>query len=323
MDAAFLDLMRQVGEPTEDQLSQRWVAVESIAKGASTSQAAKLVRFAHREPISRAEDEWFWGPFRADDSLFPIDDAVELHARLADACVRWRISAHVGNDAHLVRLANLAGLEPVNSVTLDVARDALIEVPPAAPAMPSTAAFDDAKAASSLEPGVDSATIVASVKAGTAPLIRGMASLSTALTSVVRWSERCMNLLHREQTITHWLIEGARADGTPWTDLPPDVMAVDSGAEMAALLRTAPQAAHERVLSHVVALAGAVDPILPSASPATASEAIDIDTDLLPLVPVHSALERKALDSVGNIAPRLLAVRVMWERTALLTWPTG
>jgi hypothetical protein len=324
MDQTFLDIMRQVGEPSEELLAQRWGAVEQVSTSATPDQAARLVRFAHRVPISRAEDEWFWSVFRTNDPLFPIDDGVELHARLADACVRWRIREAVGIDAQLVRLAAFGGLTPVNPELPDVAREALIDTPPIRPTVAAAAGtfYDDANAAAALEAGVDPSTIVGAIKAATAPLAEGVTRLNASLAEVTRWADRTMRLLEREEAIIHWLLSGLRADGTPWMGLSSDVIALDAAAELALIVRAIPQNNHERALAQVISLATENDArSLPASNPKVVTAAPEVPAALVPLVPLHDAQARKALREVGKIAPTMLGVRYLWERTTVEMWP--
>jgi len=331
-DDHFPDLVREAGETDAAKLEALWSVVKSMAKTATSEQVVRLVDLAHGAEIDRDRDEWFWRPFREVDGSFPASAAVPLHSRLADSCVRTRIDNGSHLDPVVVRLAELSGREPVTELLQPLAKDALGDLcePAPRPVTPKLRAVwtdaDQTKFAAALD---EESTVIDPDELG--KLAQGIAgNADQALAAVLRhadavlsWSDKAYDTLRREQAITQWLVAGVRADGTPWGNLSPGVIAVDAAAELANLLDVIPpEPRHENLLLLVLRAAdvpldkpvGAVADANMRVSGASMPEALRVFTPIRVAVAQGSALEAPA---------REVALRVLWETVSTTLWDSA
>ena len=114
MDDRFADWMAELGEISSEMLASRWATIVEVADAAGAHEKARLVLLTCRDVLDREADEWFWKPFRAKDDTFRLVDAVETHARLAEAATSYLIRAGDPLTPMLVQLALLSGRSPIH-----------------------------------------------------------------------------------------------------------------------------------------------------------------------------------------------------------------
>ena len=324
-DDHFPDLMRQAGEMDAGKIDAFAAAVDALARSATTEQIPRLVDLAHGAAVERDRDEWFWRPFREADGSFPAEPAVPLHARLADACIRERLAEGRQLDAILVRLAVLAGREPVTPLLQPAADQALRDFaePVAQPAPTQVravwAASDQKKLDENLPGEYDSSALTSLAKIIGANADRAIGAIRDRSDAVAEWAQDNYRRLLREQTITQWLVAGVRSDGTPWADLNSGTIAIDAAAELALHLGDAPpEPRHENLLFLVLRAAGVdLDKSIDAADPH--HDGGDCPAPLHPFTPVHAALDGTP-DGSLNLSARQAAVQMLWESVAIAAW---
>ena len=261
MDPKFADRMAELGEISAEALTARWNAVLSIASAAGPHAKARLVLLACRDKLDRDADEWFWMPFRSGEETFRVDDAVETHARLAEAAARRIISEGDELTPMLVRLAVLSGRTPVNSdLTTDAVsalKETLTGVPTIAPPRPYWTTANQAEL--KVEGGPSLATLAGAVDRVALNSQAGILELGKQVLALAEWAAHADRRSGAEQTMIQWLLGGVRADGTAWADLPPFVVSVDAAAELSAYLTGPPQPRHEAIVAQVLAVSGVPD----------------------------------------------------------------
>ena len=321
MDATFADRMADLGEIDSETLNGRWAAVVSVAGAASASDKARLVLIACREPVDRGVDEWFWMPFRAADDTFRVDDAVELHARLADAAVRYLLEQGDRLVPLLVRLSALAGFAPVNAAMPAAADAALHETPrriePAVASKTYWTKSDQDK--TKVDGGLDLVTLGAALDSVAINSQNAIAGLWQAMSAVTSWASDAERRFSNEHGLVQWLLGGVRRDGVAWNQLSACVAAIDAGLEIATFVGDAPQQRHEAVLGQVLATSGVPD------SPTTwvtdgllAAAAGFGEPALARLSPIAAALAGGF--SLEELRPYEIARRAMWESVAARRW---
>ena len=119
-----------------------------------------------------------------------------------------------------------------------------------------------------------------------------------------------------EQRLIHWLLNGTRQDGTPWTSLSAGAVAVDAAAELAKFVLGPPQPRHEASLAQVLLVAGASDsPITAAASNIATQFEAPTDLALAELTPIAAALAHST--ALPELKPSEIALRLLWEITTL------
>lgn len=329
-DDHFPDLLREVGEVTAETVQAFGSVVDELAENVSRPQTARLVEIAHGHLIDRDDDDWFWRPFRDVDGSFPATDAVPLHGRLADACLRNRLDDGATVDAMLIRLADLTGWEPITNLLQPAARRVLVSEVALAdpPTMPQRRAVWGRSEQKKLTDKTAEVTFDVTSLTTLAEIIG--ASVDTSVNAVwtwveqlVEWSSDAHRLLDRELAVSAWLIAGVRSDGTAWTELDAATVAVDAAFELASLLGAAPpEARHEQMLRLVLRAADAADSLLDDAKPTCLATVEATPAPLRQLTPLRASLAEADGAFAGLPAP-VAAVRLLWESTTTAAWETG
>lgn len=323
MDSRFADRMGELGEISSELLNARWTTVVLIAGSAGSHEKARLALLACREVLDRSTDAWFWKPFRESEPTFRVDDAIELHSRLADACARHLIDEGDQLMAMLVQLAVLSGRTPVVPDLLIAAKgaseEASVAVPEYVEPRPVWAKSD--QTALTAEGGTDLATLSAILDRVQVNSHNAILGLGEQLAAILEWGSDAERRFGIEQKMVQWLLAGARADGTPWTGLPVGAIAVDAAAELAEYIRGAPQQRHEAILAQVLSVAGVEDEDIDFVTNEVVSSFNRADDlALTDLTPITSALADTT--PLGNGSPYKVANRLLWEIAATNVWNT-
>lgn len=323
-DDHFPDVMREVGVDDPATVQAYLTAVETLAVGASRPQSARLVHIAHGNRPQRDSDEWFWRPFREANPAFLVDDAVPLHSRLADACVRGRLAAGSRLDAMMVRLAANDSwvpatdlLRPAGQAVLSAAA-AQAQPPPPSVARKLWGPSQQEKLAALTTIDPQALTVLAETL--TSATEQALGAMRSTVNATIQWATTIQNRLRRDQSITEWLIAGVRADGVRWDELEAVTVAVDAGAELANRLdRSPPEAWHEQLLTLVLrAAAGEAASRGVSASESTSATRAPIDPVLAPFTPLHRRLTEGG--DMSTIPAETVAVRFLWEAATVAAW---
>ena len=317
MDDRFPDLMNELSDLDPTILQTRWDTVCDLASNAEAPRRARLVLLATRDLLDRESDSWFWKPFREHEPSFPIDKGVELHSRLALACLREQIAVDP-LAAMLVVLALETEREFVSAGFGDEARRNL------APAIVAVGGFGAPR-------GIWTSTKSKDVTSGQLDLaeaVNGLGKASSAalrkvglqISTLTKWAIDAESRFSSESAILQWLVAGVRADGQSWTKLPQHCVAVDAGLELASMLIGAPLPRQDAVLAQLLAVSGAE----PGLADVDGLEKVRSDLPRLPnsapraLFPLLAGLS--GTDKLPPIAAFDLARRVMWEAATLRAW---
>lgn len=318
MDDEFNDALIRRGIGDAPSISALSDAADAIGSSVAGEQVARLVALAHGDSLDRTADEWFWRPLREACAAYPSDPA-EVHADVADACVRQRI---VRQDdvvaAVLVRLAGLADLSPASTSLHLTAARALEERTPTMPTLrPMSHSTMEATVLKGFPEDGSGAVPADSVRAALTTLItqvkRVAAHADSQAQIALEWARTLNEDRGREIRCIDWMLAGVRQDGSAWTDLPPASVATGLAAELSALIDGVPAIRHEALLARMVSLAG------------VSSEPITLDADHAS--PPSPALKRFTpfLDRLSGgpsspapAPPMDIAHRLLWEHTAVL-----
>jgi hypothetical protein len=321
MDPRFADRMNELSEISPELLAQRWAAVVQIVAAAGPHEKARLVLLACRDVLDRDSDRWFWEPFRTFEMTFPVENGVELHSRLADACARELIAKGSHLTAMLVVLARNCGRTPVSADLIGASIERLHEAPVtvqsfSAPPLFWTKQLQDAFKAAE---GVDQAAIVATVDGIATNSQAAVTALINQVKALTTWATHVDRGFRAEQRLVQWLLAGARKDGVAWSTLSPGAIAIDATAELAELVSGAPQARHEAMLSQVLAVSDVgTQEISATVLDALTKFELPDDGALAALSPIiHLVASGKGLPKQS---PYELARRVLWEIKAIDGW---
>lgn len=324
MDDKFADRMAELGDISSGMLTSRWEVVVGIANVASAHQKARLVLMACRDVLDRDADEWFWRPFRDQDDTFRVDDAVETHARLAEAVTGRLIGLGDDLTPMLVQLAVLAGHSPVHDELIAKSEAALeessAEIPEFEPPKSywSKANQDELRA----DGGVDQATLSTTVDRVATACQSAIAGLSKQVTALTEWATGAEQRFNDEQQMVQWLLGGVRADGKPWSGLSPATIAIDAARELSRYVLGAPQPRHEAILAQVLSVSGVADAAVdPQSDDRISQFEARTDAALAALTPITSALG--AGTPTDKESTYQLARRVLWEVTTVSVWDAG
>jgi hypothetical protein len=320
MDDRFPDLMSELGDIGPNMLKARWRAVVGVAAAAGDHEKCRLVSMACGDQVSRQSDEWFWKPFRAGEKTFRVD-AVELHSRLAVACLRRLIGEEDDLAPMLVNLAVLSGLTPIKADLATEALGALQETAVEPPDFDSQVNFytGDQQEKLKADGGADTATLSLLLNKIAYDAQQAVAGIADAARRLSEWARDAEVRFETGQQMMQWLLGGIRSDGRSWSDLTPGATVVDASCELADFVLAAPQPRHEAVLNQVLSVAGLTDSST-KIKPDEAVEAFDlIDDDALrQLCPISAALVDG--EDLPKVSPYDLARRLLWERAVIARW---
>ncbi|MGZ4314206.1 MAG: hypothetical protein ACXVRS_00085 [Gaiellaceae bacterium] len=321
MDDRFADRMNELSEINAELLAQRWEAVEAVAAAAGRHEQAKLVLLSCRAVLDRDGDAWFWEPFREREPTFPVDNGVELHSRLAEACARNIIEGGGYLVAMLVKLAVISGLQPVSD-DLDVAASEQLEelsvTVPSSP-LPKAAWTSALQTEFTAEEPMDSVKLALGVSSLGTGAQAALAALSKQVGALTTWAKSAEERFGAEQRLVEWLIGGVRSDGVAWTSLPPGAAAIDAAAELAEYLVGSPQPRHEAILNQILAIAGVDDRPQDVTLDGVAVEFGSPGDDALAvLTPLIIGVANS--EAPPRMTPYELAQRVLWEVTTTAKW---
>ena len=321
MDPKFPDRMAELGDVSSETLNARWNAVVSITSAAVPHVKGRLVLLACREHLDRDADEWFLKPFREAEDNFRVDDAAELHSRLAEAAARHLISQGDELTPMLVRLAVLSGRTLVSGDLAEDAASALHEtLTEVLEFVPSRAFWTKANQDEiKVEGGANPVILSNSVDRVAVNSQNGIAELGKQVAALTEWAAEAERRFGAEQQMIQWLLGGVRDDGTAWTKLSPSAIAVDAAVELSAYVFGPPQPRHEAILAQVLSVSGVDEKhIKPKADDIEARfNAID-DKALAELAPITHALATGG--EPARQSPYDIARRVLWETSTTKIW---
>jgi hypothetical protein len=120
--------------------------------------------------------------------------------------------------------------------------------------------------------------------------------------AIAQWAAAEVGRVTEQIGILTWLLSGVRADGTPWSALPPPKLAIDAGLELAARLARVPGPPEaEALLSQVIGFAERDDKApkttITEATKGTTSPIRAIPDQLADLAPIHASRSGRVLST--------------------------
>lgn len=315
MDVKFADRMQVLADLPADVLQQRWETVVAVANSTDAVTKVRLVLIACGTQIDRDADEWFWKPFREHEPNFKIENAAALHTPLAHAAARYLVTEEADEKTAIaVRLACNAGHKPEHQDLVDESIERLEVRDATVPDSKRPNPFWTTETKTAFEA---SPTDPANLQALHTGAQSAVTALYQQLHRLTAWATSANARFTSDQRLIEWLLNGARADGTAWSALPPGVAAVDAARELAALLVDPPQPRHEAVLLQVLAVAGHEDVAIKGSAkvPAVGDRPPVALASLSPIL--AASADGKA---IPKKKPSELAVRTLWEARAAAIW---
>lgn len=315
MDDKFADRMQELADLTPEVLEQRWEIVVEVANNTDDVTKVRLVLIACGAKVDRETDEWFWQPFREHEQNFKIENGAALHTPLAHAAARYLVKDESSElTAIAVRLAYNAGQKPKHQDLIDESVHCLLAKALPVPAPRKFNAFWTTTRKETLATNPADPANLEALHSETQAVVAALAQQVNALS---QWAQAADARHTSDQRLIQWLLNGARADGTSWSALPPGIAAVDAARELAQVLAEPPQVRHEAMLLQVLAAAGHAD------TPITGSLKVPSGGDAPPdaLLPVTPILDAVATNkAIPKRKPSKLAVRTLWEERAAAIW---
>jgi hypothetical protein len=259
MNALFADWLRDVSIDLAGlDLAARTAAADSLVESATGTDVLRLIALAHDQPHEDAA-VWLREPFKQAEPAFPMrgNDAElrvlaaavleqicrdgELRLFAAQAVV---VAQHRGWSCPLPELAKIAE-EAVVALAVDARRPTQRPVG----TVPSVMTGDLEEAVEAVAANPQYAPSDPVVKALKEVAVAAHASAAAAMRHADRlaaWADRRADLAQEETALLWWLLSGrSETLAEPWHALPPAVLAIAAGRELAsaaALLPAPPQA---------------------------------------------------------------------------------